>query len=361
MKMTFDPACRPDICITKPRDSDRDQWECVETWLARARRSLGPKAWACLRSSDAFHRTRNRLWQSIVSGDAEYQASVSRGDRFPSPDASLPRPGRQEESEQAVPDPGSGRRAKERQDGAAATRLKQARRPGAIDRNRQKKAEAKNEEEEEDASGGCGPSSWDQLLAENGALAINAAMWTTATERERATFCATNGKDGGIPATNAAAQQQAARGTDDVRSPRAATGDANPARRTAVLELRVSLAAARRFVKSSRLIDGVLVLDADVDLAFKRWEEAGRLTERDRHCSVSTSIATSPSPVRRRAKGQIEASFADANVAVPVAQKLCEAVGCSDPALYSDVHPSAKATLCRKHRRNGMVDVGSRR
>lgn len=338
--------------------------------MARTRRSLGPKVWACLGSTNAFHRTRNRIRQSIgvVSGDDEHRALVTRGDRPPpTDDAGSPHPGRSAGAgQQGVP--GGGRRAKERQEGGAAKpSLHQARKRGALKGDRapkEAKDEAKDEAKEEDAKAEeqAFAGSWDQHLSEKAALAINAVMWTIATERERTACCATfardsavNGLEGGenSPAANATARQQAPRGTETYSNPAATT--------TAVLELRVSLAAARRFIKSSRLIDGFFVLDADVDLAFKRWEDVGRLTGRDQHGSLGTGIATGRSPTRRGAKGTVEASFTDASAAVLLTQKLCEAVGCSDPALYGDIHPLAKARLCRKHRRNGMVDVGNRR
>lgn len=319
------------------------------------RRCLGPKVWACLGSSDAFHRTRDRIRHSIVPRDSvEYQAPVARGDRPPPTGTGVTQLvcGRSVDSEKVVPR--GGRRVKERREGGAKPRLHQARKRGTLKADR---AEAENGAKEEDGKDQEteNTSSWDQRLSEKAALAINAAMWTIAAERERHAYCATFARESKI-----ARDEE----TDTKRSRRAGRCDADPATTAAsVPELRVSLAAARRFIKRSRLIDGVFVLDADVDLAFKRWEEAGRLVGRGRRCSLSTGIATSPSPDRRGAgrKGKVKASIADANPAVPPAQRLCEAVGCSDPALYGGVRPLAKARLCRKHRRNGMVDVGSPR
>lgn len=348
-----------------------DQWEMVEAWMARARRSLGPKAWDCLGLSSAFHRTRNQIRQYLVLGDDENQSPVSHGGRSPPADAGSPQRSWMMDSEKVAPD--RGRRAKDGQMGRANSRLNQARKRGTLKGGRtEEKGEAK---EQGGKVGEVVSSGWDRHLCEKASLAINAVMWTIATERERSTYCtifaaeegdiATTTDGGGreaLPTGNATAQQQAAWGTDNVCAGRATTEDSNPAT-TAELELRVSLAAARRFIKSSRLIDGVFVLDADVDLAFKRWEEVGRLAGRDQQRSRSTETTTCRSPIRRgvKGKGTAEPSFTDVNASVPPNQKLCEAVGCSDPALYGDVHPLAKAILCRKHRRNGMVDVGSRR
>lgn len=342
--------------------------------MATARRSLGPAAWACLASSNAFHRTLHQIRQSMVPGGDKRQPPVSRGDRSPPPaDAGWPHPDWAASSEKLAP--GGGRRAKETQDRGSNPRVRQARKRGVLkgDGTEAKdQAREENGKGEEFASTGGG---WDRRLSEQVALAVNAVMWTIATERERSTYCAayvaqesddtTKGAVGEIvPPANVAVHHQATEGTNTVRS-RAAAKDSNPAATTdssaSLEELRVSLAAARRFIKSSRLIDGVCVLDADVDLAFKRREEVRRLAAHDQHCSVSVAT-TSRSPVRRGgAQGKVEASGTQANAMAPPAQKLCEAVGCSDAALYGGVHPSAKARLCRKHRRNGMVDVGSRR
>lgn len=348
------------------------QWEMVETWMATAKRSLGPKAWGCLGASSAFHRTRSRVRQSLglIPEDGEYQAPVTRGDRSPRTEACSPHAGRAADSEKVVA-PGRGRRARDRHEAGAKPRLHQAsgRKRGA--EKGERRAEAKDDAQEGAGKHEAVQSSWDQHLAEKAALAITAAMWTIATERERITYCATFAareidialnREGGenTPSANASAHQQAARYTGSSVRPRAAAAeDSSPPPMAPALELRVSLAAARRFIKSSRLIDGVFVLDADVDLGFKRWEEAGRSTGRDQHCHCSRD--TSRSPVRRSAKGKGGASIADTAATVPPTQRLCEAVGCSDPALYSDVHPLAKSRFCRKHKRIGMVDVGSRR
>lgn len=341
--------------------------------MKRIKHSLGPKAWACLESSNAFHLTNSRIQQSIASGDNKYQSPVTPQDRSPPTGALSPHLGRTADSEKAAL--GGRRRARERREGAGKPRLHEARRRGSQVGDR---VEAKDEAKGEGGKGnGNGEgrssstsSSWDQRLSETAALVVNAVMWTMVTERERSIYCAAfaahesdtarNEDDGEIyRATDATAQQQAARGTHDARSRRTAAEDSNPAATTAAGELRVSLASARRFIKNSPLIDGTFVLDADVDLTFKRREEVGRSTGRDQQCSV----ATIRSPVRRSAKGMgtVEASLANTNAALSLTRKLCEAVGCSDPALYGDIHPLAKARLCRKHRRNGMVDVGSRR
>ena len=354
--------------------------------MARAKRSLGPTAWACVGSSNAFHRTRSRIRQSLGlvardTGACQAHATGEGRPRSPRTEASSPHSGRAADSENVFLAPGRGRGARARQEGGGKPRRHQARKQGTEKGDRAEEARGDEPKEglgmlDEAANSSC---RWDQHLAENTALAITAAMWTIATERERATYCATltaqeryvddtNGEGGeNLPAVTATARQHAARDTNNARRRPAASEDLNPAPATPALELRVSLAAARRFIKSCRLIDGAFVLDADVDLGFKRWEEAGRPTgtgrDQNYHCSLDSSL----SPVRRSRKGKgacrgrAEPSVVDTHAAVPPAQGLCEAVGCSDPALYGDVHPLAKARLCRKHRRNGMVDVGSRR
>eukprot|EP00903_Cladosiphon_okamuranus_P010271 g9725.t1 len=241
------------------------QWEMVETWMARANRSLGPKAWVCLGSSNAFHRTWSRIRKSIAPSEGEYQTPVSPRDRSPPPGTDSQNLGRTVDSEKEKVALDGRRRGRGRQEGEGQPRLHQTRRRATQKRDR---AEAKDEPVEEGGqeNGQAGSSSssssssssrsWDQRLSENAAFAVNAAMWTIATERERSTYCAAfdavqsdaalNREDGDIsPAHDATYQQQAARGTGNARSRAAAVEDSNLAATTAALELRVSLAAAR--------------------------------------------------------------------------------------------------------------------
>ncbi len=217
---------------------------------------------------------------------------------------------------------------------------------------------------------------WDPRLADKAAMAVDAAMWMIATERERtatiAAMARENARSPGSPGqdTGLAVQvtRPAARGKGTKAPPRAelvqdlgpaSEATAAPAPATAA-ELRVSLPTARRFVKRSRLVDGVSVMDADVDLALRRWEEEARRSAG----REPTAPARGGRAVGGAAKGKTEggpSTDPGAGGGALHKQRLCEAVGCSDPARYGDCHPAARARLCRKHRHNGMVDVGGRR
>lgn len=201
---------------------------------------------------------------------------------------------------------------------------------------------------------------WDGGLSEKTALAIDAVIWTVATERERTTVCETvcrklQGRGGdGLPVGQF---------EDGLVGEKAGPAPAVSAA-AAVAELRISLPTARRFIKGSRLVDGVYVLDADVDLAFKRWEELEPFAGPGSpdHSPVASSVIGEKGAHGRANKGEgLGCGFAVGAKSPPPKQTICEAVGCSDPARYGDIQPMATARLCRKHRRNGMVDVGSRR
>lgn len=334
--------------------------------MTQAKRSLGPEVWACLGSSGAFRRTRSHLQSSIVSGDDTCQ-ETDAGDVKPSlPDISLPPPGC---SAQAVPKRGMDRI--ERHAGRRKTGFQNAQKGGTSNVGKKK-------EQEPDKEDGAVGGGWDRNLSETAALAIEAAMWTIATERERTTTCAAiaqgkiskqEGADENAAAASMTAPQHAAQGEGSGGPRGEEMGGSNLVKRTAtaaalgaVEELRISMPTARRFIKTSRLIDGISVLDADVDLAFKRWEEVGCSARRGKHRSTSAVHADGGGACMagRTAEGRGKIVF-DNTPAGPLLRRQCEAVGCSDPARYGGIHPMAKATLCRKHRQNGMVDVGSRR
>jgi len=348
--------------------------------MSRARRSLGPNVWAYLGSSGAFHRAYGRLrsFRTSFSGEGGgCQEPESRGVRCTPRFGSPSPPGVPAGSGQVLPV--GGRRTGEGQAaGWRKTGSQQAGKGGTPSADRRRRTGGKVEPAaEEGRTGEEGKEEreegrWDQRLSEKTALVVDAAMWTIATERERAATIAAIAREsarsqgsqgqGTDPAVEAV--RPAARGKDSKAPPRVelaaedsgpaleATAATTPATAPATAtELRVSLPTARRFVKRSRLVDGVAVLDADVDLAFGRWEEeARRSAERE---------PTAPAGDERG----VGAPFAEpaAGGGFPQKQRLCEAVGCSDPARYGDFHPAARARLCRKHRRNGMVDVGSRR
>ncbi|CAM9350548.1 unnamed protein product, partial [Hapterophycus canaliculatus] len=345
------------------------QWGCVDDWLTRARRSLGEKVWTCLGSSSAFSRTLSRLKHFNGPGDSACQKTVGRsaaeslaadprgirsgpaleGFELNSPDGLVKSAGAKRR----------GLRGEGKKIGSTHARKSRAR-PGSRSNEHITVAKAKIDEREGTAG------AWDGGLSEKAALAIDAVMWTIASEQERTTTCGSvcrqslRGGNDGSPVSyfdeNLDAEET------KLSSPATAVSAA-----AAVVELRISLPTARRFIKGSRLVDGVYVLDADVDLAFKKWEEIERLAGPG---SLDASSVASPAFVDREAReadgrtvkrNGVGCGSATAALRVPPKQMLCEAVGCSDPARYGDVRPMATASLCRKHRRNGMVDVGSRR
>lgn len=337
----------------------------MEEWLARAERSLGPKVWACLGSGRAFRRTCGRIIRSIiVRGGGTGHAGDRRG---PTKNRERPPGG------SVKPAPGApGRSRRTAREGRKEAPHKQARKGRAIDRDREKE----NDGGREGGGARVGGRGWDEDLSERTALVTEAVIWTIATEMERKTACvaiveARNDNENG----NDARERWNEEGNVTDRQPSAwGKGGGSPGRQTidivrdssaatsaATTELRISLSAARRFIKRSRLTDGVHVIDADVDLAFKRWEEVERLAGLDKHYSPTAPTACGEEDTSGRVVSrEVGSGLADA-VAVPIPQKVCEAVGCSDPARYGDIGPKAKARLCRKHRHNGMVDVGSRR
>ncbi|CBN74420.1 hypothetical protein Esi_0020_0141 [Ectocarpus siliculosus] len=343
-----------------PKQSER-----VEEWLARAERSLGPKVWTCLGSGRAFRRTCGRIIRSIIvrgggTGHTEDRRDLTENRERPPGGSVKPAPG------------GPGRSRMMAREGRKEAPHKQARKGRAIDRDR----EEENDGGREGGGARVDDRSWDEDLSERTALVTEAVIWTIATERERKTACAAiaearNDNENG----NDARERWDEEGKRTDRHPTAwGKGGGSPGRHTmdivhdssaatsaATTELRISLSTARRFIKRSRLTDGVHVIDADVDLAFKRWEEVERLAGLDQQCSPTAAVACGEEDKSGRVVSrEVGSGLADA-VAVPIPQKVCEAVGCSDPARYGDIGPKAKARLCRKHRHNGMVDVGSRR
>ena len=346
--------------------------------MSRARRSVGPKVWSHLGSSNAFLRALGRFRRAAnFSGEGGGQDPEVRGVGCCQGAGSPLPPSSPAGSRQVVP--ARGRRTVEGHAAGTRKTTRNAWKSGAPSADRRKRAGGKagtvaaaeeKEDRKEEERGKKVAGGWDtHHLSEKAALAVDAAMWTIATERERTVTCAaitreknarSQGREEPSPAVEAA--PPAARGKSGKARPRTehATEDLGrgaDASMATVTELRVSVPTARRFVKSSGLVDGVSVLDADIDLAFRRWEEARRLAGRE---PIPTGGGRA---VGGAAKGKAEAPCVDpsAESALLQKQRLCEAVGCSDPARYGDFHPMAQARLCRKHRHNGMVDVGSRR
>lgn len=174
---------------------------------------------------------------------------------------------------------------------------------------------------------------WDDHLSEKTALAIQATMWALATDRERSAVYMAVSRDGygGIVDVGSSCGLGG-------RGGKRSDEEGGSVAAAATRDIGVSLPRASRYVKACPLIDGVRVLEADVDLEFKRWEETGRTRE-----EVASAAAAA----------------ADSELALR--QKRCEAVGCSEIARYGDIRPMAEARLCRRHRSNGMADVGGRR
>ncbi|CAM9810177.1 unnamed protein product [Ectocarpus sp. 6 AP-2014] len=342
-----------------PKQSER-----VEEWLARAERSLGPKVWTCLGSGRAFRRTCGGIVQSIIvrgggTGHAEDRRGRTENRERPPGGSVKPATG------------GPGRSRRMAREGRKEAPHKQARKGRAIDRDR----EEENDGGREGGGARVDDRGWDEDLSERTALVTEAVIWTIATERERKTACSAIEARSDNENGNDARERWDEEGNGTDRQPTAwGKGGGSPGRQTmnivhdssattpaATTELRISLSTARRFIKRSRLTDGVHVIDADVDLAFKRWEEVERLAGLDQQCSPTAAVACGEEDKSGRVVSrEVGSGLADA-VAVPIPQKVCEAVGCSDPARYGDIGPEAKARLCRKHRHNGMVDVGSRR
>lgn len=217
-----------------------------------------------------------------------------------------------------------------------------------------RRVEVQNKADESFVSG------WGGRLSQKAALIVDAIMWTIATERERSTVCAATLQDrrirNGRPTISALADGL---GGGDTRGEGEGSAEALPTDAT----LAVSWLRARRFAKSSRLVDGVNVVDADVDLAFKRWEESEQakrpavVNTTNRTCSPSRSGPESPA-LGTCTAGNSARSRSHDTAATP---KMCDAVGCSEGGRYGDICPMEKSRFCRKHRNDGMVDLGGRR
>ncbi|CAM9869816.1 unnamed protein product [Scytosiphon promiscuus] len=323
------------------------QWGHVEEWLAGARRYLGENAWACLGLSAAFSRTLTRLKQSAVQGDRSSQITSTS----PVATSLAAKPGGLQSSPVR-----EGTKASSQVGLVKSAEAKSRAQHESLANDQTREEKANIDERKGPARG------WDGALFEKTALAIDAVIWTVAAEREIIANCESisrkSPRSGGENRQSLPGQMLGGQKAQHLASPATEVSTA------AVVELRISLPTARRYVKGSRLVDGVYVLDADVDLAFKRWEEAERLPG---PASPDAFLAASPVVVDEEANGRdgngkgMGCGVADAAVRVSPKQMLCEAVGCSDPARYGDIHPTATVKLCRKHRRNGMVDLGSRR
>lgn len=309
------------------------QCGCAEDWMDKAKYSLGPKVWDCLGSSPAFYRVRDRF-QSFLDQAGTYR--VVHGSGQPLVHASPLCAGKSE---------GQFMEASETRDKRVVYG------PGS---RKGEGHEMETEDKGEDTSG------WGDRLSQKAALLVEAIMWTLATERERSTVRAAILQDRKVRSERPSiSAQEAGHGSGDTLGE--SEGNAESPRTGTTLA--VSWLRARRFAKSSRLVDGVNVVDADVDLAFRRWEESGQAgrpalaTATNRTCSPKRSGPETSAP-------GIWTGVKAANVRTRVSAtipRMCDAVGCSEGGRYGDICPIETTRFCRKHRNDGMVDLGGRR
>lgn len=310
------------------------QWECVKAWMARVRRVLGADAWKYLGSGRSSCRLREHIRSLILPGGGLGNTSL---------DLPLNEVERGQDTLDAE--------------------------VYGIEGSRTGKGQVLLERS---------PGGWEDHLSQKAALALEAILWILAPQRQRAAMVATIVQDGARRMSSShtrgclSPSLRAGRKIDrnnDVEMGSAAGGKQ--------AELGVSLPRVRRFVKACRLVDGVTVLNADIDLAVKRWEEIDRIRKDGALAAANAAPASSCSPPVRPTLGSVEStpcaeigyathSAPGSNSASPahvgdVRPRLCKAVGCSEAALYGAVGPTSKATFCRKHRTDGMADVGSPR
>lgn len=308
------------------------QCGCVDEWMAKAKYSLGPKIWECLGSSPAFYRIRDRFRSSLIQAGACNTVEESGRPLGHEP----PVCGGEWEEKKLVAT------------GKAPDK-------GAVFGPTSRKGEGQRAETANKAKELSG---WGDRLSEKAALVVDAIMWTIATERERSTVCAAILQDRkGRSEAPSISAMVAGHGGGDTRGEDKA--EFPPIDTT----LAVSWLRARRFAKSSRLVDGINIVDADVDLAFKRWEQseqAGRpvlVTTTNRTFSPSRSMPEPHAP-GIRTEGNAASFRSPDSAAIP---RMCDAVGCSEGGRYGGICPTEKTRLCRKHRTDGMVDLGGRR
>lgn len=291
------------------------QWDRVEAWLVRARRSLGGVVWRHIGSGAAFRRLRGRL----------RAAALPRGAR-----GSRPR---------GIVEPPTG-------------------------------AEREPSADIDDISGGSATPQ-DDALPDRAALVIEATLWSLVPERERSALGSS------FPAKNsggAEVHKDATRGGGSGHGGRDDPGALGPHWSDigdGGTDLAVSVSRARRFIKACRLVDGVDVLEADVDLALRRWGEVRRSRSTAR--SVGIPEAGARDEGRAGSEGgtisggskllsgsPLASSEALAPPSYRLGEGLCKAVGCSEAARYGSLIDKG-ASYCRGHRKDGMVDKASSR
>lgn len=305
----------------------------VEDWMGRAKHSLGPKVWDCLGSSPAFYRVRGRFRSFLDQADT---CRVVDGSGQPLGYASPLRGGESG---------GQFMEASEARDKRVVF--------GPTSRNG-KGHEMETDNKGEDTSG------WGDRLSQKAALVVEAIMWTLATERERSIARAAILRDRKVRSEHPSISPlEVGNGIGDTLDGGEGNGESPPTDTT----LAVSWLRVRRFAKSSRLVDGVNVVDADVDLAFKRWEESERaerpalVTTTNRTCSPRRPGPETPAPGLWTGVKAANVRARDA-ATIP---RMCDAVGCSEGGRYGGICPTETTRFCRKHRRDGMMDLGGRR
>lgn len=305
------------------------QWECVESWMVRVRDIMGEDAWKCLGVSPSFCRLRDHLKKLLSPGACVNNLGCDRA------------PGKDE--------------------GTMDSQSKARREtPGGL-------------------SGG-----WDDYLSQKTALALEATIWILESARERPVLLSDTVRDGARQAlpfsessTFAFSRNQRPCG-DKIERISTRKAGVEVMREMPEANLGVSLPRARRFVKSCRLVNRGNALDAEIDLAFQRWQEMDCRRKMIQLATAAGSPASCSSESIRESLGWTESSHA-AGVGwardegkselkstrvghdQDARAKLCEAVGCSESARYGSVRPRAKAGYCLRHRADGMVDIAGPR
>lgn len=321
------------------------QWSAVEEWIERARRFLGPDVWDCLGTGTAFRHLRDCLRTSVLSGVGGNVSGKTLRDGS-SRQGEISRHGCQN---------WCGER-----DGELVSAVAMP----SVDPLAQ------------GSSRSCGPVNvWYDHLSQKAALILEATLWMLAPEIQRLAVCATLRRESSEnPGRGSSRIYEGSRQFGDSRDQRCMefelrTGDGKG-------DVGVSLLRARRHVRA-RLVDGVNVLNADVDLAFRRWEDGcrirknaaasagrkGAIADRSRPNGAVggypgySSRASIPFPT---VSHRIARSGSSGNSRINVhgyRGGLCEAVGCSEVARYGERRPSSAARYCRRHRADGMTDI----
>lgn len=315
------------------------QLECIEAWMIRVRRILGADRWKCLGSGRSSCHLREHIKRTILAGgdlgSANQRLPLDKGRK--------------------------GVAVRCRQDTLGAEIF-------GVEGNRIAEGHTLWDEL---------PGDWDDHLSQKTVIALEATLWILAHQHQTAAMVATIGQDR-IRRTSSPHTHNCLSSSLDIgRKIEQNNGKEESAVGGQQTELRVSLLRVRRFAKACRLVDGVTIVDADVDLAVKRWEESGRIQKDDAVTALNGALASPCNSLVRHALGLAESTpcteigcaaypARGSNSAQPahvgdIRPTLCIAVGCSQAAVYGAVGSTPKASFCRKHRAGGMADFGSPR